>query len=461
VQAIRRDMERAQARRLQPHYIQSFFLEAFRRLGGRATEKEPRRYEVRFVPATIRNRDRLIGVGAPVQERYERIVFEKPLINVTGQPLAAFVCPGHPLLSSTLDLTIERHRDLLKRGAVLVHEDDQGDRPRVLLFLDHAIQDARPSASGERRVISKRTLYVELDEAGNDRHLHYAPYLDYRPITDSEPDIDTLLARPECAWITRDLEAKAQGYAVAKVVPEHLQEVRSRRQELIDKTEAAVKDRLTKEINYWDHRAEELKLQEQAGKPNAKLNSQEARKRADALEARLQKRLEDLRLERQISPLPPVVLGGVLVIPAVLLHKIRGVAPSSAGQSDQANRMELAAKAREVVMAIERDLGFEPLDRETDKLGYDIESRIPGSGRLRFIEVKGRAAGAQTITVTKNEILYSLNKPEDFILAIVELDGDRVTPYYVREPFRREPDFGVTSVNYDFAELLARASPPS
>ena len=67
------------------------------------------------------------------------------------------------------------------------------------------------------------------------------------------------------------------------VVPEHLAEVRARKLELIAKTEAAVKDRLTKEIIYWDHRAEDLKLQEQAGQPNARLNSGEARKRADAL----------------------------------------------------------------------------------------------------------------------------------------------------------------------------------
>ena len=58
-----------------------------------------------------------------------------------------------------------------------------------------------------------------------------------------------------------------------------------------------MKDRLTKEITYWDHRAEQLKLQEQAGKPNARLNSGEARKRADVLQARLQKRLEELKLE--------------------------------------------------------------------------------------------------------------------------------------------------------------------
>ena len=71
-------------------------------------------------------------------------------------------------------------------------------------------------------------------------------------------------------------------------------------------------------------------------------------------------------------------------------------------------------------------------------------------------------AGADTVTVTKNEILYSLNQPEAFILALVEFledGGERVN--YLRRPFRREPDFGVTSVNYNFAELLARSAAPS
>ena len=121
-----------------------------------------------------------------------------------------------------------------------------------------------------------------------------------------------------------------------------------------------------------------------------------------------------------------------------------------------------AAKARAIVMEIERSLGFEPYDREMEKLGYDIESRVPGTGKLRFIEVKGRVTGASTITVTRNEILYSLNKPDDFILAIVEfLDGDSHRVHYVRQPFQREPDFGVTSVNYDFAELIAKAESPA
>ena len=459
VRRVREDMVRAEARRLQPHYVESFFREAFQRLGGSAKQREARRYEITRVPAPVRNRDRLMGIGEPVLPRYERIAFEKSLVAPQGQPLAAFVCPGHPLLDAVIDLTLERHRDLLKRGAVLVDERDEGDKTRVLFYLEHAIQDASLTRSGDRRVVSKRMLYVELDEYGVTRHVHYAPYLDYRPLAEDDPGVASILDRPECAWVDRDLEKQAEGYAVANVVPEHLTEVRASRLSLIAKTEAAVKDRLTKEINYWDHRAEALKVQEQAGKTGARLNSSEARRRADMLQARLRKRLEELKLEAQISPLPPVVLGGLLVVPKGLIDEMGG--RESTDLRTAVDTQESAARARSIIMETERNLGFDPTDREFERLGYDIESRVPETGKLRFIEVKGRVRGASTITVTRNEILYSLNKPEDFILAIVEFqDGGGHRVRYVRRPFGREPDFGVTSVNYDFAELLARAEPP-
>ena len=234
VQRVREEMERAEARRLQPHYIESFFREAFRQLGGSAVQRETRRYQVSHVPALIRNRDRVIGTSEPVLPRYERIVFEKPLVAPPGQPLAAFVCPGHPLLDAVIDLTLERHRDLLKRGAVLVDERDHGTTPRVLFSIEHALQDAGVTRAGDRRVVSKRVLYVELDNDGVTRHLYYAPYLDYRPLADDEPAVDAFLDRPECAWIGRGLEQAAQAYAVADVVPEHLAEVRAARLALID-----------------------------------------------------------------------------------------------------------------------------------------------------------------------------------------------------------------------------------
>lgn len=460
VARVREDMERAEARRLQPHYVEAFFLEAFRLLGGSVREREPRRYEITNVPAPVRNRDRLIGTSEPVLRKYERVAFEKDLIQPPGQPLAAFVCPGHPLLDATLDLILERHRDLLKRGAVLVDERDEGSEPRVLVYLEHAIQDARLTPQGERRTISRRMLYVEIDAEGVTRHLNYAPYLDYRPLAPDEPTAEELLELPACSWITAEVEQRALGHAVSTVVPEHLAEVRAPRLEAIGKVRAAVKDRLTKEINYWDHRAEALKAQEQTGRHNARLNSNEARRRADELQGRLQKRMEQLAQEEQISALPPVVIGGAVVIPIGLLREVTGESKSLSRAV--VDTQAAAARARAVVMGVERSLGFEPVDREFERLGYDIESKDPATGRLRFIEVKGRVSEADTITVTKNEVMYALNKPDDYILAVVEFFDDGTHEvHYVRRPFDREPDFGVTSSNYSMKHLIMKAGPPA
>ena len=76
--------------------------------------------------------------------------------------------------------------------------------------------------------------------------------------------------------------------------------------------------------------------------------------------------------------------------------------------------------------------------------------------------MKGRIDGADTVTISKNEILTALNQPEQFILGIVRVaNGQAKEIAYVREPFGREPDFGVTSVNYNLSELWARGIPPS
>lgn len=152
----------------------------------------------------------------------------------------------------------------------------------------------------------------------------------------------------------------------------------------------------------------------------------------------------------------------MLVVPLGLLAKVAG--KPMVDDREEVDRQKVAAAARAIVIEVERKLGFLPVDREDEKLGYDIESKDPRTGRLRFIEVKGRAAGADTITVTKNEVLTSLNKPDDYILAIVEFFGEREhRVHYVRRPFERSGvtvDFNGASVNLYFAELLKRAEGP-
>ena len=170
----------------------------------------------------------------------------------------------------------------------------------------------------------------------------------------------------------------------------------------------------------------------------------------------------ELQFEARLSPLPPTVIGGGLVVPLGLLAKI---APDrTARPTVSQNARSTTARAREIIIDVERSLGFKPVDKESEKLGYDIESRVPDTGCLRFIKVKSKVDDSTTITVTKNEILYSLNKPDDYIFAIVEFTGslhdDDYQVYYVRNLFQSEPDFGLTCVNYDFSELLLRGAAP-
>ena len=444
VAQVRADMERAEARRLQPHYVESFFLAAFERLGGTARQREPLRYEVTHVPVALRQRE----PGLP--RRYERIAFDKAHVNVAGRAPAAFISPGHPLLVAVLALTLEAGDEVLRQGAVLVDDRDAGVQPRVLIALEHAVRD-------DERVISERVLNVETDASGAWRPQHHAPHLDYRPLAEGEPAAADFLARPECAWISQSLREQAQSEAMASLAPRHAAEVRERRLGWIRKTRAAVQDRLTKEIAHWDARANTLKRQEQAGKAGARLNSSEARRRADDLQARLRERMAQLDREEHVSALPPKAISAAMIVPIGLIRAIQGATPPSRRTDTQAS----AARARAVVMAAERALGFDPIDREFDRLGYDIESRNPATGKLRFIEVKGRVADADSITVTRNEVLTALNKPEDFILAIVrfEEDGEHEVRY-VREPFGREPDFGAVSVTYGLRELWGRGTLP-
>ena len=457
---IREEMERAEAHRLQPHFIASFFREAFVRLDGKLRERESKRYEITHVPAAIRRRDRIIGVGEPVLERYERITFEKDLISVAGKPLAAFVCPGHPLLSATLDLILEHHRDLLKRGAVLVDPYAQNDKIRVLFYLEHAIQDGRVLRDGKRWVVSRQMQFVEIDQDKTVSNPGYAPYLDYRPITHEEQSLVSPLL--ETSWLNEEgLESQITDYAVEHLIPEHLKAVKAHKEALVPKTIAAVKERLTKEINYWDNRANDLKRQEEAGRSMAKINSALARQRADEFTERLEKRMAELKQELSVSPMPPYVIGGALVLPQELLDRL-GDETTTTVEVSQADRERIDKLAVAAVMEAERTLGREPKEMPHENPGYDIESRDPKDNRLLFIEVKGKTTGAPTVTVSKTQIFTAFNKPDDFILAIVEIEGDTAKePRYIRQPFQKELDFGVTSVNYKLNELLVRAEPPS
>lgn len=461
VAELRKEMEQAKAQKLQPHHIQSFFIAAFQKLGGRIKMREKGRWEITHVPVLIKERGQLIGTNASIQGRYERICFEKT--HISQQPVAEFVCPGHPLLESVISLIRERYNHLMKQGSVLVDDVDAGEDASAIFFMEHSVQDGRTTRHGKPHIISQKLHFVSINAKGEISDAGIAPHLNFRPTTGEEREL--VKEYMEDVWLSSGLEKTATDFATTEIAQAHLVEVKTRRIPEIEKVEREVKARLGKEINFWDSRASELREQERAGK-NVRLSSENAQRRAEGLAERLRRRRELLEQERFISAQPPKIRGGMVVLPKGLLDKIRvergeGIVSPDFAKSI-ASRREIELKAMNAVMSVEKKLGNKPEDVSAKKLGYDILSINPDTQATRFIEVKGRTANGNVITVTRQEIITSLHTPDEYILAIVLVDGKFVhAPCYIRKPFSLEPEFGITSSQVDLKMLLKRAKIPA
>ncbi|MDD3472329.1 MAG: helicase-related protein [Syntrophaceae bacterium] len=451
--AVKEELEKAEARKLQPHFIKSFFDEAFGRLGGTLKPRESGRYEITHVPFAIRDRDRVIGVGAPVMQRYERVCFEKDKIRFPGKPqIASFVSPGHPLMNAVLDLTLQNTRHLLRQGAILIDEHDFGVEPRVMYIIEHSIKEPGQEGQDHQRIISQRMQFALVGRDGSVSHGGYAPYLDYKPATAEQVNlVKHIVTEP---WLSDNLEAKAIELAASTLVPEHFQEVKVRRHSSVEKTLQAVHQRLTSEIIYWSHRAVMLREDVKTGK-QPRIQPERAERTVAELKNRLEARKVELENKRHISSNTPVTLGAALIIPRGLIDGL--VSGEVIDELGQKRNDEIERMAMDAVMKAELARGHIPKDVSKEKIGWDITSHI-GNGEMLFIEVKGRQKDATTVTVSRNEVLTGLNKPENFILAIVKVDEQHVEgPYYVQHVFSQNLDFSVTSVNCDLNKLLDSA----
>jgi len=454
---IKEELERAEARKLQPLFIQAFFVKAFQSLGGTIHNREGKRFEISHVPAALKHRAEELPRHAKLQDKYERVTFEKELITVAGKPTAELLSPGHSLLDATIELVRDRNPRVLDDGAILLDERDKGTQPRALWYIQSEILDARTDSGGNKCVICKQLNFVEIDGKGKFWNAGYAPYLDYKPMTGEQLSLVSKALTP--AVLSGFAERHALDFASSHILPEVYIESKKSREEVVDKTWNAVKTRLTKEIAYWDQQCEELKARELSGQ-HTRLSSGNARKRADDLQARLNERKVELDKERHVEIRQPYIIGCALVVPMGMLASMTGdtVNPDLGGvERDAVEQMAVDA-----VMATERKLGREPKDVGKLKIGYDVESKAPLTGELYFIEVKGRQKDARTVTASSNEIRTGLNKPDKFILAIVFVDDDGAKePVYVWKPFMIEPTFDTVSVNFDIEKLLERGEAPS
>ena len=457
---LKERIERAEALRLQPLFIQAFFEEAFQQQKGVIHRRESGRFEISHVPANIRQRDRLIGSKAPVLQKYNRVCFDKADIRLPQKPPATLISPGHPLMDALVDLVLEQQQYVLRRGCVLIDRNSLDIEPGVLVILEHSVSDGRTTATGKPRTISQRLQFVLLRQDKEPVNAGPAPYLDYEAPSETESAlVETILAD---GWPDTEIEAQALAYASSHIVPDHYTEVRDRRIRAVEATLNAVHARLHAEINHLNHRYQQLLLDVQSGK-QPKMQPENIRRRAEELTARLEQRTRELGADRHVAAAPPRVLGAALVLPQGLIDQHLAPAPGVNQGPDHAARLRSEKIGMDAVIAHEKSLGFVPRDVSAENLGWDITS-TDAKGNSRFLEVKARQKGADTITVTRNEMAVAFNKKHDgWFLALVLIEEDDTVdgPHYIEAPFDRMPGFAETSVNLKISKLLDRLTASS
>ncbi|HEV8526243.1 MAG TPA: hypothetical protein VGS60_01665 [Actinomycetes bacterium] len=314
VERIRLEMEEAQARRLQPHFIRAFFSDAFARIGGRIGRREPGRYEISSVPPVLRER-RGFG-GRVVLSRYERVCFDRDRLRLPGQLTAELLAPGHPLFDAVVARTIDDHEQVLASGAVLIDRRDPGEQMRLLVALREQIDDGERPA----RTVSKRFGFVELLPDGRARLVGSAPYLDYEPPSAEEHQ---RLAGLDHPWRDSSATERAVEWAASNSLQAHLAGVRDRVERDVRRTRLLVWERLNQEINHWYAESQELAALVQAGRV-AHLRPKTAKARAEDLERRLETRMAELDRAAHLHARTPVVAAMALVVPRGLVERLRG-----------------------------------------------------------------------------------------------------------------------------------------
>ncbi|WP_020519489.1 helicase-related protein [Catelliglobosispora koreensis] len=435
VARLRKELEDARLRRLQPHYIEGFFRDAMRRAGGDVNPAEAGRFSIPHIPTALRDRTANSG-SLPL--RYDRICFDAKDVEVTGKPKASLIFPGHTLLETLIESTLDQYRDALIRGTVLVDRQDNSEEPRLMVALSEEIID------GTNRAVAKRFEYVEMTEDGESRP-GPAPFLDYDRVREQE--FRLLDGIKKQAWLSSAAKT-AELWATSSSLPAWFEQVASRRRQFVAKARSLVVDRLKQEISLWEHETSRL-ASGQSSTQGVSLRT--ASEEVELLKRRLEKRTAELNAQEHTQVTPPVVEAVAIVIP-------QGFFDAASGKPELANSREVEMRAIEAVVAAERQLGREAQIMPPNNPGYDLRSVGP-EGALVHIEVKGRAEGADDFFVTNREIRTGQNS-DHYRLALVEV-GQEVRIRYVDDPFAGLAVTAlVNGVQFKWADMWEKGTEP-
>lgn len=440
VAALREQMDEARARRLQPHYIERAFREAFTRLGGRIVRRERGRFEITNVPASLRqSRQR------PVATRYERVTFQA---DGRDERPAELLAPGHPLHDVVVDQTIEQLHGELERGALLVSSSIE--QPQLLVGVIEEITDATATT------VARRFGYAYVDEHGTVTPAGPAPYLDCVAAPET-PAVEALRGLP---WLGA-AEDTAMSWLIAHRLAEYLDEVRPRRAAELKRVREQVTARLDHESNRLISESIVAADKERRGEKPRESEASLVSKAAD-IEGRLQKRLAHLDRQDRMSAKAPRIVTAALVLPLSALEDVEPTAETAPLHAVETKEVE--RRGVDLVLQTEKDLSRTPEEQPFNNPGFDVLSDVPGDDPIR-IEVKARIAGADDFFITHNEVMTAMNAAPRYRLALVRVDPrgqehDQVR--YLENPFTGNElgGFDATGHKGHWEKTWAKGKPP-
>ncbi|OKL51613.1 helicase-related protein [Buchananella hordeovulneris] len=440
-------LEAARERQLQPGYLEAFVRAALARLGGRLGARPGGEFTIGRLPRAV---VRAGGAGLP--QAFERVTFT-PGAGTPGRNPAELLAPGYPLVQALATATLTATAGALAAGTLFVdRRPEQAGRPQWLFVVEQWALDG----TGER--VWHQFAHPVVDATGRVRVSAVPPYLDFAAPTAAE---EAALAAALPPTARQPPRRQVESWLAQQAAGAELARVAAARRAEVEHTAAQVRARLLAEINYWEQEFTRLEALERAGTVG-RLRASAARGRAHALEARLTTRLAQLARAAQLGPAQLRVRGTALVVPSRWLAARAPQAEQAPPLWGAADR-EVERRAVAAVLAAERALGRRPEEMARNNPGFDVRS-TDAQGRVFFLEVKGRTAGAPTFSITANEVQFARTQGPRHRLALVAVSpagpaADEVR--YVEGAFTHlTPATTTVSFVEEWAAHWARGQPP-
>ena len=279
-------------------------------------------YEIVKVPDDIVRYARDIGIYG-IQSANQHISFDQSTSLRTNRVCAPnYMGPNHPLIEASIGWVQSQWKryspECGEALPVLLDKTANGNTWRILFYLEWAIQNADSTDTP----IDRKAQFVEIDLSAVTREVSASSYRGYQLVKQEyESHIEALLGhiQPEAERLT----GIASDYAAGTLAQRHQKQINLRETKRLDREEAQVGESLRSEITYQQDRIDlYLSLERQYVSEMWWRNLRDqAERRKDELEARLERRMQKIARQRQISPTGIIVQRVAYIVPASLLHK--------------------------------------------------------------------------------------------------------------------------------------------